>query len=121
MGGIIKGKGFTFARRTIAAGTASDTATAADGLIQCSTDGAQVLTATVPEAANNLGLILTYQFKTDGGVNVNVVRTGSDTFDESGDTGNTQFAMANAGEAICLMAVDDDIWMVISRIDGILT
>lgn len=107
--------------RSIAAGTASDSPTRADGLIQASTNGAQALTITLPEAADNIGLLLIITFVTDGGQNITVNRTGADTIDDNGDTGNTAITLADAGDTIILQAVQNNIWAVINNIGCTLT
>ena len=118
--GTFKNSGFKGNARSVAAGDYADTSTAADCLIQVSTDGSSDCIATLAEAADNLGLILAYQHEADGGNDVVVTRAGSDTLDETGDTGNTTFTMANAGEWIVIMAVADDIWAVLARQGGTL-
>jgi len=117
---VLSGAGLQYQARDIAAGTLTDTADTTDGLIQVSTDGANDCVATVPEAASNLGLVLTYQHDADGGNDVVVTRTGADTFDEDGDTGNVTYTMANTGECIQIMAVSDNQWMIIARVGGTL-
>ena len=107
--------------RAVAAGEATDAPTSADGIVQYSTDGAQALTVTLPEAASNIGTELTLTFETDGGQDITVNRTGADTLDENADTGNTSFVMANAGETIVLRAIQDNIWLVVARVGGTLS
>lgn len=113
--------GSTVAKRSIAAGTASDSPTAKDGLIRCSTSAGQALTITLPEAADNIGLTLTFTFVTDGGQNVTINRTGSDVINESGDLSNTAITMDDATDTIQIMAVQDNIWLVVKNVGCSLT
>lgn len=107
--------------QSVAAGTAAYAPDGADYLVQASTSGAQALTITLPEAANNLGLTLTFTFVTDGGQNITINRTGSDVIDETADTGNTAIALEDAGDTIQIMAVGNDKWFVIKNIGCTLT
>lgn len=111
----------TLPKRSIAAGTAADSPSTSDGLILCSTDASQALTITHPEAADNIGRMMAYTFVTDGGQNVTINRTGADTFDDNGDTGNTSLVFANVGETVIFMAVQDNIWAVLNLIGGTLS
>ena len=113
-------KGLRFGVASVAAGTAAYTVTANDSLVQVSTSSGQALTVTLPEAATYIGQLLALTFVTDGGQNVTVNRAGSDTLDENTDTGNTSYTMANAGETITLLAVQDNIWTVVNRVGGTL-
>jgi hypothetical protein len=107
--------------RAVAAGTAADSPTVADGLVQVSTSGAQALTITLPEAADSLGTTLVFTFVTDGGQNVTINRTGSDTIDETADLGNTAITMEDAKDTIIIQAVQDNVWAVIKNIGCTLT
>ena len=109
-----------YQQRDIAAGVLTDTSDNTDGLIQVATDNANDCIASLPAADAQLGLVLTYQHDVDGGNDVVVTCVGADTLDENGDTGNTIFTMANAGEWIQIMAVADNIWAVIARQGGTL-
>lgn len=106
---------------TVAAGTAALTGVSTANLVQVATDGAQAHTFTLPEAADNIGLIQAIEFVTDGGVNLTVAVTGSDTIDEPADTGNTSWLAINAGETLIVLAVSDNKWAVIQRIGGTLS
>lgn len=103
--------------RSIDAGVASDDAETEDGLIQCTTNSSQALTITHLEAADNIGQVIVYTFVTDGGQSVTVNRTGSDVFNDNGDRNNTSITLDDAGDSIALMAVQDNIWLVLNN-DG---
>lgn len=110
-----------YATRSIAAGTAADSPTNVDAILQCATDGAQALTITLPEAADNLGLNYIFHFVTDGGQNVTINRTGADTIDDAADIGNTAITMEDANDYIMIVATQNDKWMVIKNIGCTLT
>ena len=109
-----------FKQRDVAAGTTTDAPNSDDGLIQYATDAANACAVTLPEAANNLGLMLTFEFDVDGGKDVVISRTGADTIDTAGDTGNTTATLASAAQAIVLMAIGDNIWLVITNLGATL-
>jgi len=105
-----------FATREIAAGTASDSPTNADGIIDIATNGAQALTVTLPEAADNLGLQLTFTLTTHGGQDATINRTGADVIDDAADLANTSITMNGAADAIVIQAVSANRWIVVKNI-----
>lgn len=117
---VLDGAALKYGVREVAAGTLVDSPDETDGLISISTNGVANCVPTLPEAADNLGLVLTFTFDADAGTDVVITRAGADTIDENGDTGNTTCTLANAGETIQLMAVQDNIWLVVSRVGGVL-
>ena len=69
-----------------------------DSFVTLTTSASNALTLTLPEAETSLGQTLTFSFVSDGGQNVTINRTGSDTIDDSGDTGNTSITMQDADD-----------------------
>jgi len=105
-----------FATREIAGGTATDSPTNADGIIDIATNGAQALTVTLPEAADNLGLQLTFTLTTHGGQDATINRTGADVIDDAADLANTTITMEDAADAIVIQAVSANRWIVVKNI-----
>lgn len=110
----------TFQHRTVAAGTAADAPDATDGLVEYATDGAQACAVTLPEAASNLGLMLTFHFETDGGKDVTITRAGADVIDDGADVNNTSITFAEVGDTISIIAVGDNRWLVLGNAGGTL-
>ena len=105
----------------VEAGDSAYTVLRSDALIQITTNSGTAPTLTLPEAADTPGQTLTFSFVSDGGQSVTINRTGSDTIDDSGDTGNTSIAMQDAGDVIQIMAVGDNQWLVIKNLGCTLT
>lgn len=118
--GVITG-GFKLKPLEVVANTPAVALTAETPLARIVTDATHACVVTLPEAADNLGLLVAVEFVTDGGADVQVVRTGADTIDESGDIGNTQWASSTAGHSLVLLAVGVNKWLIVSKIGGTLT
>ncbi len=106
---------------TVAAGSASYTVLDSDKLINVSTSSGQATAIDVPNAADNIGRILTFTFGTDGGQDVTLNRVSSDVFNISGDTGNTSIVLNDAGDTVVLFAVSADIWLILTNVGATLS
>lgn len=107
--------------QSIAAGTASYSATGYENLISMVTDNAQALTITLPEITLDLlGRPVALIFDTDGGQDVTVNRSGTNTIEENVDSGNTSITLADAGDYIVLQPVTTSFWMVVKNIGCVL-
>ena len=101
--------------RVIAAGTAADSPDDNDGVVTMTTNGAQALGVTLPEAADNLGLELTFVCTAHGGQDITCTRTGADVIDDTGDLSNTTITLNTTGDFIVIRAVEDNKWIVVKN------
>ena len=85
-----------------------------DDIIVCDTTS-NVIAITLPEAASSLGKRYVIFLETDGGNNVTVTCAGADTLDGS----NTIATLADAEDAIEIVAVSNDRWLILENIGSV--
>ena len=95
---------------TVTSQTTSSLTLGTHAVVVCDTTS-NAIAITLPEAANNLGKRYVIFLETDGGNDVTVSCSGSDTLNGT----NTTATLADAGDYMDLVAVSNDRWLIITN------
>ncbi len=88
-----------------------------DTVINCNTTN-NAITLTLPNARNTLGKTYIISLVTDGGNNVTLNTDSTDQFNGVASATGTSVVFADAGDYIHLIAMGNDLWLVLSTIGG---